>query len=305
MKKYIDIERIKSKYADYFTQGDTIVLQTKIDGSNASFTYDTINDTIIAFSRRKELDESNNLNGFYEWTQSLDKSIIRNLTENGRYIIFGEWLIQNKIKYPENMYKKFYMFDVWDTEKEEYLPYDKVWETFTELNKHIKIEFVPVIYTGEFISWEDVYKMMTLSTTGATPCEEGIVIKNQTKLNHPKIPFYLKIVSEHFSEVQKAKKPLDPAVLKAREIQMERVKTIVTKRRIEKAIMRLCEDGIIPYDWDETHMSIIAKNLSKMVYADCVKEENETVLEIEGFGKLCGSISMEIARQVLKERESL
>ena len=45
----------------------------------------------------------------------------------------------------------------------------------------------------------------------------------------------------------------------------------------------------------------IAKNLPRAIYNDCVKEEPETVAQIENFGKICGSLSMKLARGLIKE----
>ena len=50
-------------------------------------------------------------------------------------------------------------------------------------------------------------------------------------------------------------------------------------------------------------MGTIAKNLGKIVYEDCIKEESDTVNEIgNGFGKIAASLSMKIARQILEEK---
>lgn len=67
----------------------------------------------------------------------------------------------------------------------------------------------------------------------------------------------------------------------------------------------MVDDGIIPEDWDEHHMSTIAKTISKEVYYDCVKEEPDTVKEAgELFGKFASSTSMRIVKDILKERNS-
>ena len=72
---------------------------------------------------------------------------------------------------------------------------------------------------------------------------------------------------------------------------------------MEKILNKLVDEGIIPEDWDEHNMSAIAKNLSKRVYEDCVKEESETVEQVgEFFGKIASSISMKIAREMLSEK---
>lgn len=69
----MDIQRIKPEYADGFNVGDYIVIQEKIDGANAAIRYDAETDTIVAQSRKNILGIGNNLRGFYEWSQTLDK----------------------------------------------------------------------------------------------------------------------------------------------------------------------------------------------------------------------------------------
>lgn len=91
-KKYVDIERLKDKYAEAFKLGEHIVCQEKIDGANASIAYNSETNTLIAFSRRQELTPFNTLQGFYEFVQSLNPNKWKEATNNGRYIIFGEWL---------------------------------------------------------------------------------------------------------------------------------------------------------------------------------------------------------------------
>ena len=49
MKKYVDIERLKVKYTEMFDIGEHIIVESKIDGANASFTYDEETDCIAAF----------------------------------------------------------------------------------------------------------------------------------------------------------------------------------------------------------------------------------------------------------------
>ena len=49
-------------------------------------------------------------------------------------------------------------------------------------------------------------------------------------------------------------------------------------------------------------MPIIAKNLTRAIYEDCVKEEPETVKQIGNFGKVANSIAMQIARGIMEQR---
>jgi hypothetical protein len=311
MKHYVDIERFKVKYDECMRAGDEIVVQEKIDGANASFTYDPAQDKVLAFSRKNELNEANNLRGFWDWTQRLDKKGVAHMTQNGRYVIFGEWLVKHTVRYPEHEYNHFWMFDVWDTQDEKWLHYDDVRAihagllSVAQLTQEV-INFVPVFYDGPFISWDHLYQMVGRTDVNAEPCGEGIVIKNQNTIDIPewRLPTYVKIVSEKFSEVHvgHAKKLIDPAVLAAREAERQMVATVVTERRVAKILEKFVDNGILPEDWDEKNMKDVAKNLPKAVYEDCIKEEPDIVKACEDFGKICGKISMDYVRQFLSAR---
>ena len=311
MKKYLDIVRLKAKYNEIFDIGEHIIVESKIDGANASFTYDAELNSIIAFSRNTQLNEMNNLRGFWEWTQRFSLNDIKEITEEGRYIIFGEYLCPHAVVYPDTAYNKFYMFDIWDCTKECYIPYHDAWIIFGKLlvaaeKANVEINFVPVLYDGKFNSWEELMELMKLKTLGGQPCEEGIVIKTQDRLKdkeNSKRPKNIKIVNEQFGEVHKgAKKPIDPEILKQREEARSYVAQFATRRRIEKILLKLVDEGKLPIDWDETNMKEISKTVPKLVFEDIRKEEPEVVLSVEGFGKFSGSITMEIIRLILNER---
>ena len=47
-------------------------------------------------------------------------------------------------------------------------------------------------------------------------------------------------------------------------------------------------------------MKIVAQNLPKRIYEDCVKEEKESVMACgEYFGKMCGSTVMKHAKSII------
>lgn len=90
-KKFMDIERIKENIIGGFEVGNHIVIQEKIDGANAAIRYDSETNTVVAQSRKNILNISNNLRGFYEWTQTLDVDKVRDILGDN-LILFGEWL---------------------------------------------------------------------------------------------------------------------------------------------------------------------------------------------------------------------
>lgn len=297
-KHFMDIERFKEKFEECFNVGDHIVVQEKIDGANFSICYDEETDSVAAFSRKNPLNFKNNLRGAYEWSQKLDKDLVKEVLGNNK-VLFGEWLVPHTVVYPKERYHNAYFYDVYDLEKEGYLPQNEVKDIVDRLN----LVYVPVFYDGKFTSWEDVRKFAGRTELGGE-FGEGIVVKNQTRLNDPnkELPFYTKIVIEKFSE-HKKQRVADPKKLAERERVNAIVETIVTRARVEKILNKLIDEGIVAEDWDEHDMSTIAKNICKEVYNDCLKEEPETVEQVgESFGKVSSSISMRIVREMLSER---
>lgn len=299
-KKYLDIERLKEKYTSAFNKGEHIIIQEKLDGANSAICYDAETGSLVAFSRRQRLTEDNNLQGFYVYVLTLDPVKWADATSNGRYIVFGEWLVKHTIKYPDELLRNFYVFDVWDTEVEQYVP----WFLTHQIAQALGLKTVPIFYDGEFTSWEDLYTFVGRTEMQAEPTGEGIVIKSQDRLDNKfsGTPAYVKIVAKEFSEVHQSKpqKEIDPAKIAAKQAAEAQVETIVTQRRVEKTIQKFVEDNLISEDWDEKNLGAIAKILPRAVYEDCVKEEPETVAQIENFGKLCAQVAMKHARNLVK-----
>ena len=297
MKKYKDIERLKDKYATAFKPGEHIVISEKIDGANESIVANADN-TLTACSRKNELSPDNRLQGFYDFVQTLPThEVCEVLTP--RYILFGEWLVKHTVRYPEDKMRQFYVFDTYDTETEQYMP----WSFTKNVAECLGLNTVPIFYDGPFTSWEDIYKLVGKTEMDAEPTGEGIVIKSQDRLNNKfsGTPEYVKIVAKEFSEVHESKPHnVDPEKLAKKVAAEELAKTIVTERRVEKAIQKLVEEGIISETWDEKDLGTITKHLPRAVYNDCVKEEPETVEKIDNFGKVCGSLTMKLARGLVK-----
>lgn len=299
-KKFMDIERIKESNTSGFNKGDHIVIQCKLDGANAAIRYDSETDTIVAQSRKQLLSFENNLRGFYEWSQTLDKELVKSVLGDN-LVAFAEWLVPHSVKYPEERYNHAYFYDVFDTSIGQYLPQNEVKEIIDKLN----LTYVPVFYDGEFISWEECMKYVGQTKLGGE-YGEGIVCKNMTRLNDPntRSPFYLKIVGEKFRETkgQRHNKPVDPDKLKSMEENKALAETIVTEARVTKLLNKFVDEGILPEDWGAKEMSIVAKNLTKAVYEDCVKEEPDTVNQIGNFGKVANSVAMQIARNIMESK---
>lgn len=298
MKKYRDIERLKPEIAKNFCPGDMIHVSEKIDGANVSIRYNAETDSIDCFSRKNKLDAINNLRGAWQFAQTLNKEVIRSVLSE-RYILFGEWNIKHTIPYPKEAQNKMYFYDIWDCEKERYLKQDKV----KEIVESLGLNYVPVFYEGEFISWEECMKYVGRTELGGE-IGEGIVVKLQPAHDYytDREQTYTKIVTEKMKE-HREKKTLSLEKLAQQENNHTLVRTIVTEARIRKMLNKFVDEGIIPEDWDEKNMKDIAKNLGRRIYEDCTKEEPDVVIEVGAdFGKIAAKESMEIARKILEER---
>lgn len=301
-KKYMDIERLKPEYCNGFKVGDQIQVSEKIDGANAAIAYDGETDSIRCFSRKRECDFSNNLRGFHGWANSLDKNLVADVLGDNLWL-FGEWLVRHSVSYPEERYNQFYCFDIFDTSTQEWMPQDIVKRKVSELG----LNYVPVFYEGEFISWEHIKSFIGRTNLGGE-FGEGVVVKSQTNLNsqNEKLPFYVKLVGEKFCETKghRREKTVDLDALKKREEIIAMVESVVTEARVSKIVNKFIDEGIIPENWGSHDMSTIAKNLGKAVYEDCVKEEPEVVSQIgSAFGKFASSTAMSIARKILNKKE--
>lgn len=221
--------------------------------------------------------------------------------ENNANFVANGFIVHNckhKVKYIQDAYKKFYFYDVYDKENQKYLLQSEV----KRLSDELGFIYVNTFYNGRFISWEHCKLFMNKSNI-AIDKPEGIVCKNQTKINNPnsRKPFVLKIVNKDFAETMKKKeKVLDPEVeaakLKAKEI----VDQIVTRNRVEKMIYKLRDEGALPKKLNPEDMGMIARILPKEIYEDCIKEENEMVIAAgEYFGKMCSSTTMLHARNII------
>lgn len=297
----MDISRIKedteltSANTNGFHVGDHIVIQIKFDGANASFRYDEETGRLKSFSRQYPCTFDNTLSGFWNFVESLDADKFKKYPN---YVFFGEWAVRNKIVYKPEYRKIWLMYDVYDVENQCYLPQVEVKRLADELG----FIYIYVLYDSPFVSWEHCRSFMN-QVIYSESIEEGIVVKNQTRLNDPnsREPFVLKIVNEKFAEVMKRRKrEVDPEKESARAKAQEIVNQIVTRRRIEKEIYKLRDEGVIPEKLNPEDMRLVAQVLPKRIYEDCVKEENESVLACgEFFGKLCGGTTMAHARSII------
>ena len=310
-KKFININRLVEKNEPCknintwaFRPEDHIVIEIKVDGSNASIHYDASTGKVRAFSRTQELEDIKNLEpedrfyGFLKYVDTLDKEKLKRYPN---YIFFGEWMSQHKVKYKKEFQNIWILYDVYDLQQDEYLPQEKV----RDLAQKISVPFIRVVYDGPFFSWSHCRKFMDQIFYTAGEPEEGIIVKNMTRLNDKNLraPFYLKIVNERYAEVNDSGKVLSEKEKEKKQV-FDTVARIVTEQRVEKTLWKMRDEGLIPERFGMEQMNLVAPVIAKRIYADCLKEEREAVESCgKMFRKSAGGLAIHLAQGILERMD--
>ena len=270
-KKYDKILNKGFQLSDFVETG--IEVTEKLDGSNASFTYDADAKKVRVFSRNQELTENNNLNGFYQYVQEFVKDFndlqIATLSD---YTIFGEWLTKHTVTYKDEAYNKFYAFDVFNKKSGYYVSHRLRLEVFSTLQLKTPEEFM-TFEPAELLmlNKEDVLNAIKdsvgeSSLTLTPDTGEGVVIKSLGVRDPDNDPSY-KLVTDRFRETKglKQQKPTG--------LQVHLVDYAITEARMKK---------------------IIFKKLDEQVLA-------EEDLSLQNFGKVMGSVAKEFQDDIIEE----
>lgn len=265
MRKYNSIERYgKRGTHDVLESGGYIVIFEKLDGANSSIQF--VDGEIKCFSRNTELNETETLRGFYNWATDHFSNCIR---EEG-LILYGEWLCPHKLDYGDNK-NKFYLFDVYDSDKEEYLGLADI----RLIARDYDLLMAPVFYEGAFRSTEHVLSFVGKSELGEIG--EGVVVKNYTHRNRFGEQSFVKFVSDAFAEKAKTKKH---TVKNSNDPLTEFIVSTLTEARVSKLIHKLVDENKLNEDYAIEDMGTILKGLGSSVFDDIVKEELDELLKV-------------------------
>lgn len=278
-KKYHKIIRYGHKSTqDVLNKGDYIIIQEKIDGANASFA--VINGELKCWSRNRELNESNTLEGFYGWVQQNVQ--VQKLLEGVVY--FGEWTAQHKVSY-EGYMKQFFLYDIYNLHLEEYVSFSMV----RDEAKRLGLQLIPVFFEGEFESFEQLMSYVGRTDLGGKlkgkPTGEGIVVKNVNYRDEFGKQVFVKLVIDGFREIQRQKQAKDSK--KAFSEAESKVRECVTLPRVEKQVFKLIDNGLLDREYGIEDMGFLLKHTSPMVAEDILKEEmqdfNVTIKDIQTY----------------------
>lgn len=259
--KYMHLERFGNTEVDGIADGKCYVFP-KLDGTNAHVWLGE-DGNICAGSRNRELSTGSDNAGFYNYVKD-DARLSTYLNLNKHHILYGEWLVPHSIKnYREDAWRKFYVFDVYDTVSQQWMPYE---EYKDELESHGLNYLTPIaiIKNGTYEHFTKCLEKATFAMVDGAGAGEGIVLKNYGFVNRFGNTVWAKIVSNEFKEKHAA--AMGVAEIGHDLIEEKIVAEFVTQSLVDKveAKIVLQEDG-----W---HSKCIPQLLSTVFY-DLVKEE--------------------------------
>lgn len=279
----------------------------KIDGTNGSVWFDE-KDGLQCGSRNRVLSAESDNAGFHKYVRENVNLIAFFFQENNRkYILYGEWLVPHSLKtYRDDAWRKFYVFDVFDTTLNGFVPYDdyKIWLD------EFGINYIPPLATIKNPGEEDLYRL--LKNTGQFLVEdgkgdgEGLVIKNYGFENKFGRTTWAKMVCNEFKEIHHREMgaPDINATLTYEEIF---VRDFLTSAFIQKEKSKIMNSHYVIFDgvdtpfWDN---KMIPELLGRVWY-EFIREELMDFLKVHKNPKINFRFLQQLVIQAIKKEIGL
>lgn len=274
-REYMHLEKFGNEGVEGIELGKVYVFP-KIDGTNASVWLDLGPDgsgVFCAGSRKRQLSTHSDNAGFYNWAVESSK-VATFLNENPQLRLYGEWLVPHSFQgYRPDAWKKFYIFDVFNDETQQYMSY----EAYQPLMEKYELDYIPplaIVNNGEytrFLHYLDTN--LFLCPDGGEP-GEGVALKNYDYYNKFNNQVWAKIVRQEFKELH-AKAMGAPEVNESKMNEERILEIALTDALIEKTFAKIKteKDGwksqYIPELFGRLFHDIVVEELW-----DCLKEIN-------------------------------
>ena len=261
-RKYTHVERYGNDEVQGIELGLCYVFP-KLDGTNGSVWNDG-EGNICAGSRNRQLTLDSDNAGFYA-AMLADDSIGEFLRYHPTLRLYGEWLVPHSLKtYRADAWRKFYVFDVWDDEKEKYLPYD----TYSEMLSTYEIEIIRPLAVIKNAAYENLLREVEQNSfliSDGGGAGEGIVIKNYAFENRFGRVAWAKIVTNEFKEKNREEFG-HMEINGTKMIEQEIVDEYVTSALVNKVFAKIVNEH---QGWNSKYIP----RLLQTVYYDLVNEE--------------------------------
>lgn len=261
-RKYMHLERFGNDEVQGIEVG-TCYIFSKLDGSNASIWF--YNNELQAGSRNRQLSLEKDNAGFYQNIKEQER-YIKLVKENPTYYFYGEFLCPHSLKtYREDAWRKFYIFDVFDSVSNKYLHYDE----YSKLLDKYDVEYIKPLCIIKNATYDNLlielgnnkYLIKDGEGTG-----EGIVIKNYQFENKYKRVCWAKMITNAFKE--KHISEMGPQV----KVQKEMIEQQIVDKYIDKHLVDKVYSKIV--NENEGWSSKYIPRLLQETFYDLIKEES-------------------------------
>lgn len=262
--KYQHLERYGNTEVEGIEVG-TVYVFPKIDGTNGSvWCESSMHEAAIKCgSRNRELALDNDNAGFMN-AMVQDEAVKRYVFANPSHILYGEWLVPHTLKtYSDDAWRRFYVFDVFDRNKERLLSYDEYSPAAIAAGLNV-IPPIAIIKNGSIDHFTECLAKANYLVKDGAGQGEGVVLKNYDYHNKYGRQTWAKIVSNEF----KAKHHLEMGapVVGCEIVEEKIVAKYVTQALVDKVHAKIVNemDG-----WSSKYIP----RLLHTVYYDLVTEE--------------------------------
>ena len=181
-------------------------------------------------------------------------------------ILYGEYLVPHSLKtYRQNVWRKFFIFDVYDTTSHNFLTYD---EYMPMLDKY-ELEYIPCTTKIDHPVLEQLNLLVQSNTyliEDGKGVGEGIVIKRYDYVNKFGRRTWGKIVRYEFKEINNKEFYIDNKIQQGQKfIELEIARHYITKARIDKLLCKVLKNEM----WDKKYIP----ELFNRMYHEIVTEE--------------------------------
>lgn len=188
-KTYPKIHRLGKEETDGILDCEFIV-QEKVDGANISIFQ--LDGELRCGSRTRMLPLDESFNGFQEAVRA-NLNLAMYFSRNPDHILYGEWLVKHTITYPDEAYRKIYLFDIYDKKNDVWLSQEEV----KSEAEFLGLEYPFIFATGK-LNEEQINEFVGKSAIA--PAGEGVVLKAPGFINKFGDHCYAKVVHQKFKE---------------------------------------------------------------------------------------------------------
>ncbi len=278
--KYQHIERLGSDEVDGILNGECFVFP-KLDGTNAQVWVE--DNRLCCGSRNRQLSVESDNHGFANHVSS-NEALCRAVLAFPDCRIFGEWLVPHTLKtYRESAWRKFYIFDIFDTTTNEYMSYHHYAAVLNDLGFE---DYVPCMVRGYNLTEQDVKnaaeKNRWLIEVGLG---EGVVVKNYTFRNKYGRQTWAKYVLGEFKD--KHVKAMGPTDIERSPIEQKIVDEFLSPHVIDKVISDIkAADG-----WSGRQIPRLLNTVwNDFIHEemwDIIKKHKNPTIDFKRLGQLC------------------